>query len=130
MKVVILICFFCSSILCNAQVKKRDQGTFKGLIPAYKINTGQELIGVDECTIEIKIKKNTCSIKLDDLKYEGIVNIIKKDKRTYVIRVKTEHSDIEDQFILFGKQKKLKRKGIFPQPNSDLIKLKKKEVLW
>ena len=130
MKIWLVICFFGSALLCNAQVKKRDQGTYKGLIPAYKINTSQELIAVDSCTIEIKIEKNSCYIKLDNLKYEGDLIIIKKDKRTYILKVKTDYSDIDEQLILFGKEKKLKRKGIFPQPNIELEKLKKKEVLW
>tara|TARA_B100000674_G_scaffold494174_1_gene518123 strand:- start:395 stop:787 length:393 start_codon:yes stop_codon:yes gene_type:complete len=130
MKICVLICFFISAVLCNAQVKKKDQGTYKGLIPEYKINTSQELISVDSCTIQIKIEKNTCHIKLDNLKYEGTYKLTKKDKRTYVLKVKTDYSDIEEQLILFGKEKKIKRKGIFPQPNCELIKLKKREVLW
>jgi len=130
MKVFVVICFFSSVLLCNAQVKKRDQGTYKGLIPGYKINTSQELITVDSCTIEIKIDKNTCRIKLDDIEYLGTYKITKKDKRTYVLKAETNYSDIEEQLILFGKSKKMKRKGIFPQPNSELKKLKKKEVLW
>ena len=79
MKIWLVICFFGSALLCNAQVKKRDQGTYKGLIPAYKINTSQELIAVDSCTIDIKIDKNSCYLKLDNLKYEGDLIIIKKD---------------------------------------------------
>ena len=130
MKTWVLICFFSSALLCNAQVKKRDQGVYRGLIPGYKINTSQELIAVESCTIQIKIEKNTCHIKLDDLEYEGTYKLIKKDKRTYILKAKTNYSDIDEQFILFGKEKKLKRKGIFPQPNSELGKLKKKEVLW
>ena len=130
MKIWVLICFFSSALLCNAQVKKRDQGVYRGLIPGYKINTSQELIAVESCTIQIKIEKNTCHIKLDDLEYEGTYKLIKKDKRTYILKAKTNYSDIDEQFILFGKEKKLKRKGIFPQPNSELGKLKKKEVLW
>ena len=130
MKTWVLICFFSSALLCNAQVKKRDQGVYRGLIPGYKINTSQELIAVESCTIQIKIEKNTCHIKLDDLEYEGTYKLIKNDKRTYVLKAKTDYSDVDEQFILFGKDKKLKRKGIFPQPNSELKKLKKKEVLW
>ncbi len=130
MKIWLVICFFGSALLCHAQVKKRDQGTYKGLIPAYKINTSQELIAADSCTIEIKIEKNSCYIKLDNLEYEGDLIIIKKDKRTYILKAKTDYSDIDEQLILFGKEKKLKRKGIFPQPNIELEKLKKKEVLW
>ena len=130
MKIWVLIYFFSSALLCNAQIKKKDQGTYKGFIPGYKINTSQELIAVDSCTIQIKIEKNTCHIKLDNIEYEGTYKLIRKDQRTYVLKVKTDYSDIEEQLILFGKEKKLKRKGIFPQPNSELKKLKKREVLW
>ena len=54
----------------------------------------------------------------------------KKEKRNYILKVKTDYSDIKEEIILFGKDKIMKRKGIFPQPDARLRKLSKKEALW
>jgi hypothetical protein len=130
MKIIIVGLFIGIGFLFNAQVKKRDQGQYKGILSAYNINTSQDLIEVDSSIIYIKIEKSTFVIKIDDIEYHGTYRISKRDKRNYLLKAKTEYSDIEEEFILFGKDKKLKRKGIFPQPDAVLHKLKKKEFLW
>ena len=64
MKLIILTFFIAISICTVAQVKKRDQGVYKGLIASYEINTGQELIEVDSSEVLIKLEKSSFSIKI------------------------------------------------------------------
>lgn len=130
MKLFILTFFIATGICTVAQVKKRDQGVYKGLIASYKINTGQELIEVDSSEVLIKLQKSSFSIKIDNIEYEGTYEVDKKEKRNYILKVKTDYSDIKEEIILFGKDKIMKRKGIFPQPDARLRKLSKKEALW
>ncbi|MDA9161471.1 hypothetical protein N9O13_03670 [Crocinitomicaceae bacterium] len=130
MKLILLTFFISFSICSNAQIKKRDQGVYKGLISSYEINTGQNLIEVDSSEIFIKIENSSFTIKIDNVQYEGTYEVEKREKRNYVLKAKTDYSDIKEEIILFGRDKIMKRKGIFPQPDSILKKLKKKEVLW
>ena len=127
---VILSFFLFVAYSTLSQVKKRDQGVYKGVIPGYAINTGQDLIQVDSCTLKIRLKKNQIMIKIDDKVYEGIYEVYQKIKRTYVLYAETDYSDIKEEIILVGKNKSMSRKGLFPQPDAKLKKLKKKEVLW
>ena len=129
MKMVILSFFLFVAYSTLSQVKKRDQGVYKGVIPGYAINTGQDLIQVDSCTLKIRLKKNQIMIKIDDKVYEGIYEVYQKIKRTYVLHAETDYSDIKEEIILVGKNKSMSRKGLFPQPDAKLKKLKKKEVL-
>ena len=83
MKMVILSLFMfitCSSL---SQVKKRDQGVYKGLIPGYAINTGQDLIQVDSSTLQIRLEKNQIMIKIEDKVYEGTYQVHQKIKRKF-----------------------------------------------
>ena len=130
MKILFLSFFLCITSFYTAQVKKRDQGVYKGIIPAYAINTGQNLIEVDSCVVQIKLEKTRLIIRIDDKEYEGSYQVDKKTKRIYVLHVETEYSDIKEEIILFGKDNIMTRKGLFPQPDTSLKKLKKKEVLW
>jgi len=130
MKLIILTFFITISICTGAQVKKRDQGVYKGLISSYEINTGQKLIEVDSSEIFIRLEKSSFTLKIDDVEYQGTYEVEKREKRNYVLKAKTDYSDIKEEIILFGKDKIIKRKGIFPQPDAPLRKLKKKEALW
>jgi hypothetical protein len=130
MKLILLTFFVSFSIFSTAQIKKRDQGVYKGLISSYEINTGQNLIEVDSSAIFIKIENSSFTIKIDNVQYEGTYEVEKREKRNYVLKAKTGYSDIKEEIILFGRDKIMKRKGIFPQPDARLRKLKKKEVLW
>jgi len=130
MKMVILSFFLLVAYSTLSQVKKRDQGVYSGVIPGYAINTGQDLIQVDSCTLKIRLEKNQIMIKIDDKVYIGIYEVYQKIKRTYVLYAETDYSDIKEEIILVGKNKSMSRKGLFPQPDAKLKKLKKKEVLW
>ena len=130
MKMLLFSLFISIGFLVNSQVKKRDQGYYKGVISAYTINTSQNLVKVDSCQLFIQLDKSSILIKIDDQEYLGTYRVNKRKKRNYVLKAKTKYSDIEEEIILFGKDKIMNRKGLFPQPDTQLIKLKKKEVLW
>ena len=78
MKLIILTFFITISICTGAQVKKRDQGVYKGLISSYEINTGQKLIEVDSSEIFIRLEKSSFSIKIDNIEYQSTYEVDKK----------------------------------------------------
>ena len=88
MKFIFLTCFIGVCMLCTAQVKKKDQGFYKGVIPGYSINTGQELIKVDSCELYIKIEKTRITIRIDDKEYQGLYKVDKREKRNILLKPK------------------------------------------
>jgi len=130
MKFFVLTLFICTASLLFSQVKKRELGYYQGTISSYTINTGQELLKVDSSVIVIWLKKDGISFKIDNKKYEGTYSVKKRNKRNYLLKAKLNFSDIEEELRIDGKNKTIWRKGLFPQPNSILHKLKKKEVVW
>ena len=53
-----------------------------------------------------------------------------KNKKNICLTCRDPLFDIKEEIILVGKDKTMSRKGLFPQPDAKLKKLKKKEVLW
>jgi hypothetical protein len=130
MKFFVLTIFICSASLLFSQVKKRELGYYQGTISSYTINTGQELLTVDSSEIIIWLENDRISFKIDNKKYKGTYTVKKRNKRDYTLKVKLGFSDIEEELRITGKNKSIWRKGLFPQPDSVLHKLKKKAVVW
>ena len=130
MKFVVLTLFIYSASLLFSQVKKRELGYYQGTIASYTINTGQELLKVDSSAIVIWLEKDRISFKIDNKKYKGTYTVKKRNKRNYLLKAKLNYSDIEEELRIVGKNKTIWRKGLFPQPDSFLHKLKKKAVVW
>ncbi len=130
MKSLLIFIALSVSVQLQAQIKKRDLGYFIGYIPSYTVNTGQDLLAVDSCELKIWLDKESITLKIDDSEYTGRYTVKEKRKRTYLIHAKLEYSDIEETIRIDGKKKSMWRKGLFPQPDTALRKLKKKEVEW
>ena len=130
MKLFLLTLFIGASSLYYSQVKKRELGYYQGIISSYTLNTGQELISVDSSVILVWLEKDRISFKLDNKEYRGTYSVKERNKRNYILMAKLSFSDIEEELRINGKNKIMWRKGLFPQPDSNLKKLKKKEVVW
>jgi len=130
MKLFLLTLFIGSTSLFYSQVKKRELGYYQGIISSYTINTGQELLSVDSSVILVWLEKDQIHFKLDNKEYNGTYIVKERIKRNYILKVKLNFSDIQEELRIEGKNKSMWRKGLFPQPDSNLHKLKKKEVVW
>jgi hypothetical protein len=58
-------------------------------------------------------------------KWIGTYSVIKTEKKKYEIQGKMEGSGILEILYFDAKEKKITRKGLFPQPNAILLPLKK-----
>jgi hypothetical protein len=119
--VLISFLIFCSFGL-SAQIKKRDLGHYVGTIESYKINSGQELLTVEACTISVTLNKESLLLKIGSKEYQASYGIKKTERRNYLITVGIPYSDLQESFSLNGKDKKMLRKGLFPQPDCTLKK--------
>jgi len=119
--VLISFLVFCTLDL-SAQIKKRDLGIYQGTLAAYQINNGKQLLDVEACTIQVTLSKENLRLDIGTKSYKGLYLVKKTKRRDYYISFLTPNSQLEEIFILRGKKKKMKRKGIFPQPDCTLIK--------
>ena len=123
MKHVLICILIFKAFNFSAQIKKKDLGTYKGSIPSYKINNGSQLLEVTSCNITVSLDKDSLKLVIGSKTYSGVYEVKKIKRRAYNIHLTTPHSQLEEVFRLEGKERRMLRKGIFPQPDCELIKL-------
>ena len=120
----VLICLLAfTAFNFSAQIKKKDLGTYQGTIPSYKINNGSQLLEVASCNITVSLDKDSLKLVIGSKTCSGAYVVKKIKRRTYNIHLTTPHSQLEEVFRLEGKEREILRKGLFPQPDCELIKL-------
>jgi hypothetical protein len=119
--------FIIFSTLTNAQrpLKKKYLGKYEGEIAAYKINTGSEFLEVTSTTISLIIQKKELVFTIGRNEMTVPYNWIKKDKKTIQIEFSRSIDDTKEVLILNKKTKEIVRRGVYPQPNCVLKKIRK-----
>lgn len=119
---LVLTCLSVSfvSVSQTARLKKKYLKTYSGQIPAYSINTGNELLEVKAETIELALTKDSMYVTVGKIVYSGTYTATKEIKNEYELIGAMEQSGIKEVFQFSAKTGELTRKGIFPQPNAIL----------
>jgi hypothetical protein len=128
MKRSLFILFFLASVSLVAQkpLKKRFCGEYRGQIGAYKLNTGSQLIDVASTDISVKLRKTDLDFTIGRNEMTVLYTWEKKDKTTLILTFKRTVDESPETLFLYKKTKSIMRVGIFPQPNAQLTKKKKK----
>ena len=121
----ILICFSTYSQQ-DVSVKRKWQGIYGGHLPAYRLNTGNELIDVDADSITIVITSKNFQLSFGLFSYNGEYVSVIRNKKILSIEGHIEGRTLNEYFIINRKKKQIIRTGIVPQPNVLLKKLRKK----
>ena len=108
-------------------VKRKWLGTYNGIVPAYRLNTGNELLDVESDNLSIILSKASFSISFGAFSYTGQYTTVVKNKNKLRIEGKIEGRTVNEYFLIDRKKKQLTRSGIIPQPDSTLDKLRKKQ---
>ena len=129
-KGILFSCFLCCFQLMIAQsipnINRKWQGTFEGNIPAYQLNTGNELLEVESNSIKVIIEKEKFIINLGVFEYVGEYISTKQQRKTLYIIGKIEGRTANEYFLINRKTKSLSRTGIIPQPTVILNRSRKK----
>lgn len=125
MRFCLLLLIFISSFNGNSQeIKKKYLGTYTGEIPSYALELGQEVFQVQAVPIEIQLKPEAILVeKIASKEIRGTYQFIKEDKNGIYFEAKLEGQFVPESYVLYKKDKRLERKGIYPQPD---VFLKKK----
>ena len=108
------------------KIKRKWQGTFDGNIPAYQLNTGNELLEVESSSIKVIIENEKFIINLGVFEYVGEYVSTKQQRKTLFIVGKIEGRTVNEYFLIDRKMKSLSRTGIIPQPTVILTRSRKK----
>ena len=129
MKQCVLFFFLCASLSIVAQkpLKKRLLGEYTGQIAAYKLNTGSQLIEVSSTKISVKLKKTDLDFTIGRNEMTVPYSWEKKDKTTFIVTFKRAVDESPETLLLYKKTKSMKRIGLFPQPDAQLEKRKRKK---
>jgi hypothetical protein len=129
MKHWMLFYFLCASLTVVAQkpLKKKLLGEYVGKIAAYKLNGGSQLIDVASTEISVKLRKTDLDFAIGRNEMTVPYTWVKKDKTTFIVSFNRAVDESPETLLLYKKTKSMKRIGLFPQPDVELEKRKRKQ---
>jgi hypothetical protein len=123
MKNWLIICFlFVASTGFGQHLKKKFYGTYTGVIPAYKLDIGSDVVDVASASITIVLSADGVVQQLGNSTKNGTWKIISTEKNYFILSLRLEGQLAEEQVVLDKKSKTMVREGIFPQPDAELAK--------
>lgn len=125
MRFVLSVLLLLISLSVNSQVlKKKNLGVYQGEIPSYALELGEEVFQVRQVLVSVEFKSDgTLTEKIDSKETKGTYLVLNEDKYAVYMEVKLDGQYIPENYVLYKKDKRLERKGIYPQPDSFLKKL-------
>lgn len=121
---LLLFIFACSFHGISQEIKKKYLGVYTGEIPSYALELGEEVFQVQSTSIEIQLKPEGILVeKITAKEITGTYQFIKEDKNAIYFEAKLKEQFIPESYVLYKKDKRLERKGIYPQPDVFLKKI-------
>jgi hypothetical protein len=104
-------------------LKKKYIGSFVGIIPAYRMESGEQLISIEAGSIQIALlPNNMVEEMIGTSKMEGSYKISSETKTTITVMVNYPNQLVYEELVIDKKDKKMVRKGFYPQPSCLLMK--------
>ena len=118
-KVLLFFGFLFLMQLGNAQeLKKKMLISYTGEIPSYMMSVGEQVVQIPSCLISYLFgSKNKVTESVGDIRRDGVYTILKEDKLKIVINIIIDGERVATTLIYHKKEKRMERKGIYPQPD-------------
>jgi hypothetical protein len=88
------------------------------------MNLNNQIIPVISSNIEVRLTRDSVFVKVGKAKWNGVYSISKMEKKKFELTGKMNNTGIPEFLILDTKEKKIYRKGLFPQPDAVLERKK------
>ena len=125
---IFLISFLLIPSISEAQkVKRKFRGYYAGIIKSYKINSGEDYLTVKETPISILVEKRKLTINIGNVNFNGVPEIKQTSRSILELSLKRPNDFGTEKISVYRKNRYLVRKGISPQPNTELLKQKKRD---
>lgn len=125
MKTILLgLILFSGMTLSQAQtLKKKFCGEFIGEIPSYTMDFDGETVQIKTATIKIILSLDgTCEMIINGKSVSGTYRIVQDDNVSYTLEAILDNNQAPEEWIVYKKDKRVERKGVYPQPSAYLIK--------
>lgn len=106
----------------SIKLKSKYFGIYKGKIPAFLMDSGKDLLSVDDCSITIEIRKETIQFTIGSNKKIGEYKVLLEASDYFILDCKINGQAANERIMVFKKGEKITRDGLFPQPNAKLFK--------
>lgn len=110
------------------EIKKKHFGVYRGVIPAFSMDTGRDLVDVTSVEIIVEVEAEKVVLHIGDQHLVGDYKVLFKGDDYYVLDVTLKRQLQHERLVIKQKGKMMTREGIYPQPNSTLKKLTNKEI--
>lgn len=108
----------------KVELKKKYFGRYEGEIPAYKMDVGAEVVAVSPASIGIRIEEDSVFLTIGQRSLKGSYDVLFLAKTYYLLDAKMEGQLASERILVYKRGKKLSRDGLYPQPVSELRKVK------
>lgn len=126
MRVYILILFAVLPLVSMGQkeitLRKKYLGAYKGTIPAYKMDTGDEVVEVSSAAIAINLTPEDVTISIGNNSLHGKYTVMFEAKDYYLLDVVVDGQLANERIMVYKHGKHLSRDGMYPQPVAELNK--------
>jgi len=110
----------------SLRLKRKYCKEYQGETPQYSAILGQEIVEILPSKIELNLKKDSVYLTIETSQYNGSYSATKSISSDEIILVmERKNTEIEERFILNLPNKTIVRKGVFPQPDTYLVRVKK-----
>ncbi len=140
MKGVLLFVLYLSVFPTNyaqkgQKIPRKLRGTYLGTQPAYSFRQQGQTFQFSELSMKITIAKQTVGLCYPNESYcpveqtQEVTITSKKEGRKKMVyfSVRVQYSSLAEEWILDLKSKKMVRKGLAPQPDTQLVKSRKEK---
>ncbi len=111
-----------TSVAHAQELKKKLRVAYSGVVPSYYMEVGEKLVEVEQSQISITfISGNKIQEQLGSSNSEGTYRITSESKSTITIQVNYPNQLVYEELEINKKEKKMIRKGFYPQPNAVLM---------
>ncbi|MDX2362220.1 MAG: hypothetical protein QNK23_15545 [Crocinitomicaceae bacterium] len=105
-------------------MKKKYFGTYMGTIPAYKMDTGDEVVEISSSTIYVQINKEDIVINIGKNELHGTYMVMFAAKTYYLLDINIDDQLANERILVYKRGRRLSRDGMYPQPVTELKKYK------
>lgn len=109
----------------SVRIKRKHFKTYQGQIPAYSAMLGQDKIEFGPATIKITLHKDSLFLSIGSMNISGAYTTeASAQSKEIFLFMPRENSGIDERLVLNTSKRTLVRKGVFPQPDVILIRIK------
>ena len=133
MRKFIILTLFLVPVFASAQktisLKRKYLGSYVGMIPSYRVQSSEDIMFVAQSEILIKIGENQVEMTVGSITMFGTYEVMFEAKKYYLLDVAVEGQLATERIMVYKRGKHLSRDGMYPQPVTELDKIKKRSRL-